>query len=509
MKYIDNFLNGITMYKLVLFGLSILFLLSLIGGFTGILDYSPYAMLLSYFVLISVCYVSNWIFSLVFKVQTNVESSFITALILYFTLIPISSFYDLNIFLLAGVIAMGSKYIFAINKKHIFNPVAITLVILSLFGSGLAGWWVGSMAMLLPVSILGFLVLRKVKRFQMFGIFAGVATVVALISATKSGGSAIEALNQLFVSGPLVFFGTIILTEPLTTPPQRNRQIIYGSLSGLFYSLVFSIGPLSSSPALALFIANMYSYLASPRARLLLELKEKNKLSADVYEFVWKILNSDSNRLQFKAGQYLEWTLGHDKPDLRGNRRYFTIASSPTEEGVRLGVKFYPNSSSFKNKLVSLQPGSQIIASQLAGDFTLPQDTSKKLVFIAGGIGITPFRAMVKSMIDNQEKREVTLFFSNKTVHDVVYKEYFDEAERSFGMKTVYVVNDATDQNQLPLAKVGMINSEMIMNEVPDYKERMFYISGTHGMVTAFEDQLKKMGVPRNQIKIDFFPGFV
>src|SRR5258708_34079548 len=110
----------------------------------------------------------------------------------------------------------------------------------------------------------------------------------------------------------------------------------------------------------------------------------------------------------------MEWTVGHAHSDTGGNRRYFTLASSPTEKEVHLGVRFYDPSSSFQRAVVELPAGSTIVAGQVAGEFTLPKDPQKKLVFIAGGIGITPFRSMVKYLLDRDEKRAITLFYSNR-----------------------------------------------------------------------------------------------
>jgi len=121
--------------------------------------------------------------------------------------------------------------------------------------------------------------------------------------------------------------------------------------------------------------------------------------------------------------------------DSRGNRRYFTIASSPTEKELRLGVKFYPNGSSFKKALASMNEADTIIASQLSGDFIMPSNKKKKLVFIAGGIGITPFRSMIKYLIDTKQKRDIVLIYSNRTKTDVIYKNIFDSAANIFQSK--------------------------------------------------------------------------
>ena len=165
MKYIDNFLNKITMYKLVLYGLLILAVISIAFGFFGFLPYSGLSLIYSLVTLLVVCYGTNYVFAKIFKVQANAESYLITSVILFFVLFPISNIADFETYIFMAILAMASKYIFAIKKKHIFNPVAISIFLFGLFGSGIVSWWVGSLVMTIPVAILGFLILRKVRRF--------------------------------------------------------------------------------------------------------------------------------------------------------------------------------------------------------------------------------------------------------------------------------------------------------------------------------------------------------
>jgi ferredoxin-NADP reductase len=195
--------------------------------------------------------------------------------------------------------------------------------------------------------------------------------------------------------------------------------------------------------------------------------------------------------------------------DSRGNRRYFTIASSPTEKELRLGVKFYQNGSSFKKALAYMDDGDVIIASQLSGDFVLPKNENKKLVFIAGGIGITPFRSMIKYLIDTKQKRDIVLIYSNKTEADVVYKDIFNQASEYFNLKTIYIFTNLEDGQASRIGRRGFVNEKMILEEIKDWKERTFYISGPPSMVSGTEKIIKKLGLSGNHIKTDFFPGFV
>ena len=171
---------------------------------------------------------------------------------------------------------------------------------------------------------------------------------------------------------------------------------------------------------------------------------------------------------------------------------------------MRIGVKFYPEPSSFKEKLLSLRAGDRVVAAQLSGDFTLPKDTGRKLAFIAGGIGVTPFRSQVRYLIDHKEKRSITLLYANKTPDDLAYKALFDEAGREIGMRTSYVFTDSSPDRLSP----GKLDGQTIAREIPDYRERLFYVSGPQGMVSGVQKTLRSMGVPGRNIKTDYFPGF-
>jgi ferredoxin-NADP reductase len=295
-----------------------------------------------------------------------------------------------------------------------------------------------------------------------------------------------------------------MLTEPLTAPTTKRLRIAFGILVGFLFAPALHIGPFYSTPELALIIGNIFAYIVSPKEKLFLKLKERKKIGTDTFNFVFQ---KDKN-FHFQPGQYMEWTLKHRSPDTRGNRRYFTIASSPTEEEIHLGVKFYPEPSSFKNRLLALPIGEEIVAAQRSGDFVLPKKQEQGLVFIAGGIGITPFRSMIQYLLDKHEKREITLFYSNKKISDISYKEVFDKAQAELGIKTIYTITDKDEKILDVSMQNKSIDSEMIQKEVPQYLNKTFYISGPHGMVNAFENTLKSMGVHRKNIKIDFFPGF-
>lgn len=503
MNIVDKLLNNITMYRLMLYYLIVLVLFAFGLSFFGLLPFDPLALSLSTAFIIAISWLTNTIFARLYHAPTNLESVYITSLILILIITPARNFHDLPLLFWASVLAMASKYILAINKKHLFNPVAIALFLTSLSLDQSASWWVGTLNMLPLVFLGGILIVRKLSHFDLVFSFLIFAVVGILGLDVLKGIVALDTLQKIFLYSPILFFAFVMLTEPLTTPPTKNLRLIYGAIVGILFSPQIHFVSFYSTPEISLLIGNIFAYMVSPKQKLLIKLKDKIQLSTDIFEFVF----TPNKKMAFNAGQYMEWTLGYPHPDSRGNRRYFTLASSPTENNLRIGVKFYPQSSSYKKALRN-SVGSIMVASGLAGEFTLPKDENKKLVFLAGGIGVTPFRSMVKYLLDTNQSRDVVLFYSNNTKEEIVYQDIFAEAQRRFGLKVVYTL---TDLNHIPPGwngETGYINEQIIKTEVADFKERFFYLSGPHSMVNAFEKVLKGIGVPSSQIKTDFFPGY-
>ncbi len=492
------------MYRLMFYYLTGLVLVAVFLSFLGILTFSPFSLLYTAVLLIAVSWVANSIFSYVFKAPTNLESVYITSLILSLIITPVNSLGNLPFLIWAAVISMASKYIFAIDKKLIFNPAAFAVALTAIAINQSASWWVGTSAMLPFVVIGGVLIIRKIRRTDLFISFL-IAALLAICSYSLfKGNNLVEILRNVFLDSPLLFFALIMLTEPQTTPPSKNLRITYGALVGFLFSPQIHIGSFYSTPELALLAGNIFSYLVSSKKRLVLRLKEKIQIAPESYDLIF----ASQKKFSFKPGQYMEWTLGQEKPDSRGSRRYFTLASSPTERDIRIGVKFNESPSSFKKTLLDMDKDSEIVASQLAGDFVLPKDTNEKCVFIAGGIGITPFRSMIKYLLDSGQKRSIVLFYVCSNASEFVYKDIFDKAKERGLTKTIYVI---TNRDKVPKGwsgEIGYITPEMIKKDIPDWQERKFYISGPNSMVKAYQKLLTSMNINRRKIITDYFPGY-
>lgn len=223
-----------------------------------------------------------------------------------------------------------------------------------------------------------------------------------------------------------------------------------------------------------------------------LKLIEKKQETPDVISFIFNPQES----LTWIPGQYLHYVLHHEPTDERGSDRWFTNAAAPFEKNVRITTRITTDKgSSFKKKLLSLKEGESIEISFVEGDFVLDEPT-KEYIFIAGGIGITPFRSILKQLSYEKKLINVTLLYSNRD-QNIVYKDEFEEiAKNNPHFKIHYVFSPEH------------IDEKKIRELVPDLQRPVFYISGPEPMVDALGQTLKEMGVMEHNLKQDWFPGY-
>jgi ferredoxin-NADP reductase len=501
-NFVDRTLNRITMYRLMLYYAIALAAAALGLSAVGLLPQHALPFVFSLALIAAVCWLANRAFAALFRVPVNAESVYITALLLALIMAPVTAT-DLSgiaALVLAALVAIASKFLIAVGRKHIFNPVAIGAAASALLLARPPTWWVGN-EMLLPfVLVGGLLVARKLQRFDMIGVYI-LANLAATLLLTPLPMASM-AFKATFFYSPLLFVGFAMLTEPLTAPHGKISRLIYGAAVGFLSSPSLHIGGFYITPELALLAGNLYAFAAGPRGRYKLTLLRIERTAAGCYDFVFR----PDRMPPFRPGQYLDWTLDVPSADSRGNRRPFTIASAPTEPEIRLGVKFYERPSAFKRTLLEMQPGDVIFASQLAGSFTLPADRAEKLAFIAGGIGVTPFRSMVQELVNRHERRPIVMLYGANRPDELAYADLFDEAADKLGLKMIYAVAEGDARG--PAVVSGFIDQALIRREIPDFLERTFYISGPRAMVLRFRRALAELGVARSRIKVDFFPGF-
>lgn len=447
MRFIAALLNAVTMYRLMLYFLSVLVGAAILLSVFDVLPYRAWDIALQAIAFGALCWGLNTLLARVVKTKPNFESPLITALILSLIVGPLSLPGEWFVLTVMAGAAMVSKYVLIRNKSHVFNPAAFGVVVSALVLGYPASWWVGSKAMLPFVIIGGLLMIRRIRRFHLLLSFFAVYLILLSLDAVLLRSSSIPQAGtvvwNLFLTSPLVFFAFVMLVEPLGAPQTSLRRTQFGGLVGtVLFAFQRFAAAIPFSLELSLLLGNVFARIVSPDFRQSFLLQKKENLASSISSFWFE----PTRPFLFQAGQFLQYTLGHAHADSRGTRRYFTIASSPLEKQILVCSRFSEKSSTFKKALSAMKPGNGIIASKVAGDFVLPKDPTNKLAFIAGGIGITPFRSIVKHLLDTNQSRDIVLLYGAKSEEDLVFRDIFEEAQERFGMKNVYVTKGFIDR---------------------------------------------------------------
>ncbi len=490
------------MYRLMVYFLLTLVLVSIGLSYFSIMPYTWWHILGGAFLLVVLCYWINIFLSQSFKVEANAESAVITGLILALIVGPVSVFQFDSVLLLVSIsfLAMASKYLIAYKGRHIFNPAAFAVVAAAVFLGKGASWWVASVYLIPIVIFGGLLILLKIKRYSLVGSFLFFYLVAMILY-----GAPLISIQSLLLYSPLLFFAFVMLVEPRTSPKSKTNIILFGAFVAVCIILVEKyFSTVSYGFEFSLLIGNLVFYFFSSNQIISMKLIKKEEVAHNIWRFIFE----PNKKLNYVPGQFLEFSVAHDCPDSRGTRRYFTLASSPAERYVSFATKITDTSSSFKKALLKLTEGQRVSASGLAGDFILPLDEKRPLVFIAGGIGITPFRSMIKSLLDQVQSRNITLIYSVRSHEEIAFKEIFDKAERLGWLKVVYAVNDKNVLLSPLQEKTGIVDGKMIEDVVSDLSSTLFYISGPPAMVNSIDHVLINLGVPDVNIMSDYFPGY-
>ena len=232
-------------------------------------------------------------------------------------------------------------------------------------------------------------------------------------------------------------------------------------------------------------------------------LKERRSEATEVISFVFDL---GGQPFQHQPGQYVFCELDAlDFPDERGNRRHFTISSSPTEKGV---VMFTTRirGSGFKETLRNAPLGYEINLGTPLGHFVLPEGETRRHVFIAGGIGITPYRSMLRYTVDTKKPIDAVLFYFSHSSADIVFRQELEEIARQ--MATFSLVHVLSDPERGWKGEKGRLNEALLRKWVPNLDQRLFWVSGPPPMVTAYKEFIGQAGVKDEAIRIDSFTGY-
>ena len=232
------------------------------------------------------------------------------------------------------------------------------------------------------------------------------------------------------------------------------------------------------------------------------KIKEKREVAKGTLLVVFDLLGAE---VDFRAGQYF-WVTLLDPPfdDEKGPRRHISVVTSPNERGV-LGLCTRLRDSAFKRSLAELPVGTEVDVEQPKGNFLLPEDTDRPYVFIAGGIGITVFRCMLRYIAEEQLPHRVTLIYSNRDRASSAFLDELAELEQKENLRVVLTMTDDPDWD----GETRRIGADLLHDQLGSGLGSFEYlVAGPPPMVEGVEETLRTVGVPEESIHPDRFSGY-
>jgi len=509
-------LGKVSMYRMVFLALLALTVVAFGVSFFGLVAPSPLELLATLAVLAVACGIVDVVAHRIIGQSLRLESSVITAFILLFVLRPTLEPVALVGVALAGAVAAASKYLLAWRGRHIFNPAAVGAAVLTIVSIwipalGASAWWVGTPVLAAPVVILGLAVLWRTEKIRMVLVFLLVAVAVGFARTSiqyQTAGLAVDALTifwSLLWSSPFLFLGVFMLSEPLTLPPRRWQQFLVAGGVGVLAGWPISLGEITLGQERALLVGNLVAFAFSVRAAVRLTLDSREMITPTVRMLTF----TAKRRIHFLPGQYLELDVPHRRPDARGTRREFSIASAPEDlPAIRIAFREYPAGSggpapsSYKRALAEVDAGASLAVTGIWGDFVLPNRAETPLLMVAAGIGITPFVSQLRHLQARGQHRDIVLVYVASEAAELAFR---DDIAAS-GVPVVVFTRD--DPGPLPQnwqwARGVRLDAPGLLQVVPDLHARHAAISGPPRLIADLAPALERA----KSVTTDAFSGY-
>jgi ferredoxin-NADP reductase len=231
-------------------------------------------------------------------------------------------------------------------------------------------------------------------------------------------------------------------------------------------------------------------------------IKEKREVAKETLLVTFDLQGEE---VDFRPGQYFWVTLpnvGYD--DEKGLRRHITVVTSPNERGV-LGLATRLRDSAFKRTLRELPVGAEVDVEQPKGSFGLPDDPSRPLVFVAGGIGITVFRSMLRYISEERLPYRITLIYSNRDRESTAFLDELRELEHELDLRLIFTMTDDPEWD----GQTRKIDARFLQAYLgDDLNEYTFLVAGPPQMTEAVEQALAEAGAREENVIASSFSGY-
>ena len=214
------------------------------------------------------------------------------------------------------------------------------------------------------------------------------------------------------------------------------------------------------------------------------------------------------SRFAFKAGQSADVTL-IDPPDTdaEGNTRTFSIASPPFENELVFTTRM--RDTAFKRSLKNVPLATEVKIGSAVGSFTLNRNPAKSAVFLAGGIGITPFLSIVQQANHDRLPHKLYLFYSNRRPEDAAFLDTLQNLETTNpNFRLICTMTEMSKSKKDWKGETALIDKEMLSKHLAVLQGPIYYIAGPPPMVAAMRQTLVIAGIEEDDIRAEEFAGY-
>jgi ferredoxin-NADP reductase len=214
------------------------------------------------------------------------------------------------------------------------------------------------------------------------------------------------------------------------------------------------------------------------------------------------------SQFDFKPGQSADVTLPNPpETDSEGSTRTFSIASSPFENQLMFATRM--RDTAFKRSLKKVPLGMEVKIDSAMGSFTLHKNSAKPAVFLAGGIGITPFLSIVRQADHDRLPHKLHLFYSNRRPEDAPFLEALQVLEKSNpNFKLICTMTEMSLSQREWKGETGWVNKEMLSRHLTALQGPIYYSAGPPAMVAGMRKILVGAGVDEDDIRTEEFAGY-
>lgn len=208
----------------------------------------------------------------------------------------------------------------------------------------------------------------------------------------------------------------------------------------------------------------------------------------------------------YQAGQYCDWKLKTvPKSLVETGVRSFSLASSPHEPYLMITTRI--RRSAFKNTLNGMKIGQEIEIEGPKGNFVLHSNSAVPAIFLAGGIGITPFRSIVLDAVHRQLPHQIILFYSNRRVEDTPFLNELASINNPHFM-FIPTMTQMEKSTKVWTGHRGYINADILRKFIPNIKTPVYYIGGPPAMVESLRHMLLDLGIKTESLRTEEFTGY-